>query len=965
MDDHGDEYVTNCQRANWTEISKYVSHSSLSLLCLNARSISNKFSEFVAHLNELKGKFTFILITETWLNSSKDKAFELHGYKSISLHRENSRGGGIKIYYRSDLNVQPLENLTAVSGICEYLFVLAKIPGFGNLTIGGIYRPPNSDLDEFDRVMTGILDEVCLGKVIISGDMNVNILEKTNESASYCELFTSYGFNNEISLPTYVSPTTGEETSCLDHLYHNLSCCGDSFVVSPGISDHLPIAFSSNLRIENRPIRSRFRDFSEQNCNSFNNHVEEEFHQYDPPNHNVNDYTTYIETFLKKLQNKYFPIKTRITTEKRMKSPWLTRDISMCIRRKFYWHAELKKGNIDIEFYKNYSSELRKLMNMAEQEYYRSRLENLKKNPKRNWGILNNLLNKKSASTSEEFLIEGDSCSDPELISNAFCQHFIDHPKNLQLNIQVPSREYLNLVPFNDRSMNLFPCSRNEMFNAINNLKKKGSLNDLSPKFLKLCSHLIAPYLCDLFNECINTQIYPDNFKIARVVPIYKKGLRNNIANHRPVSILCNLAKIFESILFKRISDFFEGNGMLSAEQFGFRKKRNTELASFQLINNIMPTFESGLYCITVLLDYSAAFDTISRDILFEKLHRYGIRGVPLDLIRSYFKSRKQYVEYLNVRSNIMEQNIGTVQGSKCAALFFDIYSNDLCHLFQKNDIMVAYADDTTLNFVHDDLNSLVNIVNENLNRMLDWSRFNKLSLNPTKSEFMLITNKQNLLNPMIYINNDIVKQSSCAKFLGIYLDDKLKFNDHITYLESRLRQYRGITYRLRMFLNFKSAKNLYYSCVYSIVTYCICVYGGVLQCSTRGDKLEKLHERIVLNLFYRFFPNSKNIFKDAKILKIKDLHELHCLCYMYRAIYKNSVPTLQNNLDLKTPNHPHLTRSRNKFILPFPRVENIRINYQYQMTNKWNNLPENMKTIPSLSIFKKSITNHIIERYK
>ena len=764
------EHIPNCQSTSWSGISKCFGLSSLSFLCLNARSIVNKFAEFVAHLHELDNKFSFILITETWLDSSRDKAFEIDGYKSISLYRESRRGGGLKIYYLDSLTVLPIDNLTCSDEVCERLFVHARIRGFGDLTVGGVYRPPDADLEAFDNTISNVLDEICMRKSIILGDMNINILEQSIQTLNYIEMFASYGFINEVNLPTYVSPATWEEKSCLDHIQHNLPCGGSGFVISPGISDHLPVAFVANTKTSNKTSKIKFRDFSDRNKDSFRINMQREFSQCDPPNIDVNNRAGYLEDFLKRLQNKYFPIKTKTVTEKRCRAPWMSRDIILCIRRKFFWHSRLKRGLVDIRFYKLYCCELRKLLCVAEREFYRSRLKSLKNDPKRNWRILNGLLNKKKTSISEEFIIDNMDCSDPKTIADAFCKYFIDHPKRLNENIRTSDNDYLDLVSFNEKSMNFFPCSRAEIFNAITALKKEGSMDDLSPRFLKICGHLLSYYLCQLFNLCVENGVYPDRFKIARVIPIYKKGPRNSIANHRPVSILCNLAKVFESIIFRRINNFFEMNGLLSARQFGFRKEKNTELASFQLIDNIMPSFVNGHYCITVFLDYSAAFDTIRRELLFEKLYRYGIRGVPLRFIKSYFSNRKQYVEYLGVKSSTMEQTLGSVQGSKCAAMFFDIYTNDLSDLFRDDNVLVAFADDTTINFVHENLNDLIQIVNGNLIRMIDWSCFNKLSLNPSKSEFMLITNKHNILNPIVYTVNSVVRQSKYVMFLGVYI---------------------------------------------------------------------------------------------------------------------------------------------------------------------------------------------------
>ena len=136
------------------------------------------------------------------------------------------------------------------------------------------------------------------------------------------------------------------------------------------------------------------------------------------------------------------------------------------------------------------------------------------------------------------------------------------------------------------------------------------------------------------------------------------------------------------------------------------------------------------------------------------------------------------------------------------------------------------------------------------------------------------------------------------------------------------MSQLRGVSFRLKNFLSFVAAKNMYYACVYSVFSYCISVWGGVLLTTHRGDKLAKLHFHIVQNLFSNFFPPGTCLFKATKILKLKDAYRFRVASYMYRIIKRNLFPTIQENLVLNYPQHGHSTRYSNSLILPFPRVE-------------------------------------------
>ena len=494
-------------------------------------------------------------------------------------------------------------------------------------------------------------------------------------------------------------------------------------------------------------------------------------------------------------------------------------------------------------------------------------------------------------------------------------------------------------------------------------MKKEGNIYDVSRRFLKMCSNKVSTILCNLFNDCIRVGKYPDYFKIAGITPVYKKGASDIIANYRPVAVLPNVSKIFENVIHDRINSFFNSCCLLSENQYGYRKQKNTELAIFTLIERVLPAFENKCYAVCVFLDFSACFDTISRSLLLDKLNRYGVRGMTLDFLSSYFEDRKQYVNYSGKKSSTVHQKLGVIQGSKCGPLFYDIYTCDISNVCQ-NEEYIMYADDTVLMYVGENLQSLVSTVNSKLEKVVDWCRFNKLSLNPKKCNFMVLTNKNVNFDPVILLENEPLERVVDTKYLGIYLDENLKYHKQVNVIGNKLSRLSGISYRLKEHLNLSAAKNFYYSCVYSAVTYCICIWGGILQCTQRGTCVINLHEKCVKNIFGKFVPDNLCPFKFVKILKLKDIHRFCASIHMYKIINLNSCPSLQNNITLREPEHNHFTRNRNNLVTPFPRVDNVKINYKYQCISIWNALPNHVKSEASLSKFKKSLSKYFLEMY-
>ena len=173
-----------------------------------------------------------------------------------------------------------------------------------------------------------------------------------------------------------------------------------------------------------------------------------------------------------------------------------------------------------------------------------------------------------------------------------------------------------------------------------------------------------------------------------------------------------------------------------------------------------------------------------------------------------------------------------------------------------------------------------------------------------------------------------------------------------------------GVSYKLSKNFNIDTAKKFYYSSVFSVLKYCVGVWGGAMQCTSYADRLIKLHAKIIKNLFRRFVSGNSSVFKSIGILKLPDIHKLTLAMHMYKVIKNNDIPTLQDNLDLKYPTHEYYTRLGSNPILPRPRVMAIRVSFRYQCVAVWNSLPRNIKEANSLSIFKRELTKYFIGFY-
>ena len=419
----------------------------------------------------------------------------------------------------------------------------------------------------------------------------------------------------------------------------------------------------------------------------------------------------------------------------------------------------------------------------------------------------------------------------PKEIANEFNNFFVNVGPNLAREIEEPrEKDGLDekLINLNPHSIFISSVNEQEILQIVNKFKNKKS-TDHTNNDMMIVKNIIETIVTPLTHICnlsFETGIFPEKMKTAKVIPIFKNGDKQELTNYRPISLLSQFSKILEKLYVERLDNFIEKHHLLSNQQYGFRANRSTSMAVAELVENITKAIDNNQYTIGVFIVLKKAFDTIHHDILLKKMQRYGIRGIALSWLESYLKDRKQFVHLNGVDSETRQAAYGVPQGSVLGPKLFILYINDICEALVKMKC-VLFADDTSLYSSGADLGRLLHEVESDLKILNKWFDINKLSLNISKTNFIIFGNKKTYVPINLTINGIKLEQTNQTKFLGIIIDNKLTWKPHIDTLKRKLSKIIAILYKLKGLINKESLQTLYCSLLFPYLIYCVEVWGN------------------------------------------------------------------------------------------------------------------------------------------
>ncbi len=937
-------------------------NNNIKIAFMNINSLPKKLESFKEECRGFLCNSVDILgFCETKLTDDIVQLYSLPYYHLFSNNVSRDKGG-VALYIHNKHHSHTRRDLSKLSHHYESLFV--EINGQQrNILVGVIYRRPHSNINDFLSSLHDLFSIIQQENKLcyITGDFNIDLLqfETSKHASDLISLFHSHFFYCTVTRPTRVH---GNTATLIDHIWSNDLNNQINGIIRSGISDHFPVfsCFSTTSRppTEGKVVTKTYRVYNDESIGRYR----EELAATDWTNlyahHDANECFDKLHNQLTSLHDKHFPLRNKHIKEQHSSNPYITNEIKSLIRQRNKLQRKFYKKTITYgDAFRSLRNRISQMIRTAKANYFKSKLTEASGNCKRTWAVINTILGRK-AKSSHSITATHETQSVPDV----FNTHFVNISKDLAAKISQPSSPFSSYLPNpNVNTLHLRPVTETELLNIIENSRDNAAgYDELPMQVIKKVATVLCPILTHVFNISISTGVFPEKMKLARVTPIYKSGPSSKPVNYRPISVLISLSKLLERALYNRLMDFITENNILSPSQYGFRPKRSTETALLSFTNHVLNAFDNNSYLLCIFLDLSKAFDTVNHSILLTKLHHYGVKGVAHTWFASYLSGRHQHVRVNGQTSTNLPVSCGVPQGSILGPLLFLLYINDICHS-SKLLHFILFADDSALFSSDNNILNLLNNVNKELKLVADWLSANKLTINTSKTHYIIFNRYKKFTYPLIpvKINNEILTEVTETKFLGVIVEKHLLWHKHINSIKAKVAKQCGIMYLTRDSLDRHSLLLIYNSLVYPTLIYAIGVWGGAsneaLNCLV---VTQKRAVRTITGLRRRDHTN--NAFTNLKILKFHDLIIMFSSLFVYKSL--NSLLDTENYFTTNNPN-PHQTRNH-PIYLPRTRSSQTQTHIKYHGAKTFNSLPPDIKSKPSLQSFKKAVKKNILATY-
>ena len=948
------------------------------LIAYNTRSAMAKPMDINEYITD--NKADILSMCETWIKPGDDAKINEMCPKNFVFHGEarGARGGGVGLVINDIIPVKQ-DNQLGRYNTFEYHSVILHLQA-KRVKLVTIYRPPctpNTSMTDFLLEFEELLSEVTMfpDSILLVGDFNIHCNKPDlHDVRQFNDILDSFDLHQHVQEATHkfgntldlvISPSEDDiidTVSVLPRLDwvsdHHPICCilraakpnSDSKVIRKRCLKNLDMKIFADTLVEELNISTNPSDqlSAEKLENTFKS-----------CSHKV------LDTLAPEVEKKLKPHKPH---------PWYNDNIHLMRQKRRRLERKWQKSRKleDWQTYETHYQQVVQSIKQAKQAYYQDRLSS---SPNDAFSVINNLLQHRGT-----FL---PSCTSDSDLADKFVDFFTEKISNIRASLDdcLVAESSDSVTSACPHKLNSFvPVTADDLYKVIMKSKTKTCRIDPVPTHLlkdPTVLNAVLPYLTKMVNASLESGVVPKALKTALVIPHLKKqGLDPEIfKNYRPVSNLQFLGKVIEkcvsSQICKHISTYKLGDQLQSA----YKGSHSTETALLKVKRDIDHEIDSGRAVLLVMLDLSAAFDTIDHTILADR-EFIGVEGSALEWLKSYMEGRIQKVVINNSVSKDVHLSVGVPQGSVLGPLLFLIYILPLSRIIRDFGVSHhGYADDTQLYIAFDPkssdgLSHAIGVLERCITKIKNWMITNKLKLNDDKTEFQVFASpyyyaKVMLLNPTIKIGDSVIKSSKKIRNLGVIMDSNLTMSPQISAVSKSMYFHMRRIRHIRHYLDDATCTKAVMTIVISRLDFSNALLAGI---SEAGLHKLQVAQNTAARLITRT-PMTEHITPVLYRLHWLPVYKRvthKSLSVLYRCLNDPEMPAYLSELFVKYKPGRNLRSATSGVPMVIKRTKTKYGDRKFETwaSGVWNDLPEYIQEAPSLLSFKRQLKTHLFQQH-
>ena len=944
----------------------HASIKNLKLIYTNLDGILNKRAELSKLISDQNPDIICLVETKTSPEDANDHIYDCENYEIFRKDRANQKGpgGGVCILVKKSLKVSDLDLISLNNHRFEESVWCEIKCGGKPIVIGSVYRKPSSSKDNNKLLLD--LFSVCntysnRAQIFICGDFNYGAIDWENnlvdrhgqhvgDAAEFLDMYNDHFFHQHVD--DWTHNRGAENPSRLDLIFSNNEHDVENLQYGAPLGNSHHSVLICNLVVEGNAVDivdesmrySHHKGDYIKASSLFNSTNWDDCIPDTEPSQMYTKFSDLCARVIEECVPKYY-MKSGVRRPK-----WMTTEVfnQLSAKERAWKRLRSRKTSIRQENYRLERNKATELVRKAKRDYEKALLLDIKKNKKRFWSYIRSKTKVKDSIlrvTNNVGLLTDNDSDTANVVNETFTSVFTKENPNGAL----PTTDY----NYSGTFLTFIDITEEMVMKVLDRLdvNKSAGPDGITNRLLKMCKDALVKPLTKIFRKSIEMGIVPSAWKEANVSPLFKKGIKTDPLNYRPVSLTSVVGKVFETIVRDALVKHVTENSIIKIQQHGFMKKKSTLTNLLEYLEALTFAHSAGTPIDVNYLDCRKAFDTVPHQRLALKLESLGIKENVLKWIKDFLLNRKQRVIIRGSVSEWLSVDSGVPQGSVLGPILFLIYINDLVEGLECP--ILLFADDAKI-YKEITCQADVETLRRDMKRIEAWSEKWLLTFNEDKCATMHIGHN----NPKesYLINNKVLNESKLEKDLGVFVSCDLKPSQHVAKVAARANRIIGLMKKNFDFLDEETILSIHCSMIRPILEYAVQSWCPYL--AKDIEELEKVQHRVTKLVPGLYDTPYEERCRKLKLPTLKQRRERGDLIEVYKILRGHEGTDYNKFFKLRTSS----TRGHNWKLEKREHVHGKPREgwFSIRVVNPWNDLPPHVVDSPTISTFKTNLDKHL-----